>query len=378
MLTKHVSGKNGATALFCFEQETAVRCCEVARNLGMEIPANLSVLLALTTSGRTPGSQPVSTWWLSDRTGPRLAVDLVVSQIRYVRATGRMPGPETIRAEPVFIDRGTFGPAPGQRAAPSGPEELWQNRWPFDLVQRRQRIAVSNTTPYPSASKARADEWLALELDGIFNRQSGHEHGWLGGLPLLHMPRGRQTIHGVPFQIAGGHFSVKPDCLVMQSRHAHTSRGRELPAEVEVKIQRKVQAFYFLHGCGWTLGQKAFARYQFHYADGTLASVPLVAYKGGQTSRPVGKKLPRGNIQDWWPASHFTQFESAHARHYVVTDGGDPFLYERYLYTLEWANPHPNKKITRLVICSDPEAEATLGVLAITTRQFLPAAALPV
>ena len=374
MLARHVSGKSGATALLCFEQETAVRCCEAARSVGIKIPADLSVLLALTTSGRTPGSQPVSTWWLSDRTGPRLAIDLVVSQARHVRATGQMPWTEIIRAEPVFIDRGTFGPAPGHRAAPATPlakpEELWQNRWPLDLVQRRQRIAAINTSPYPAASKARADEWLPLELEGIFNRLSRREHGWLGGLPLLHMPRGRQAIHGVPFQIAGGHFSEKPDCLVMQSRHARTSRGRELPAEVEVKIGRRVQAFYFLHGVGWPSGQKPFAHYEFHYADGTLASVPLVVYKGGPPSRPAGKARHRGNIQDWWPAPHLTQFESARARHYVVTDGGDPFLYERYLYTLEWINPHPEKKLARLVICSDPEAEATLGVLAITTRQF--------
>jgi len=374
VLTRHVSGKGGATALVCFEEETAVRFCEAARSLGIKIPANLSVVLTLTTSGRTPGSQPVSAWWLSNQTGPRLAIDLAVSQIRHVRATGQLPGPETIRAEPVFIDRGTFGPAPGHRAAnarpPATPEDLWQNRWPLDLVQRRQRIAAVNTAPYPAASKARADEWLPLELDGIFNRLSGHEHGWLGGLPLLHMQRGRQTIHGVPFQIASGHFSGKPDCIVMRSIHAHASLGHQLPAEVKVKIAGKAQAFYFLHGCGWTLGQKSFARYEFHYADGTLASAPLVVYKGGPTSRPAGKKRPQGNIQDWWPAPQFTQFESAHARHYVVTDGDDPFLYERYLYTLEWINPHPDKKITRLVIRSDPEAEATLGVLAITTRHF--------
>ena len=51
-----------------------------------------------------------------------------------------------------------------------------------------------------------------------------------------------------------------------------------------------------------------------------------------------------------------------------MTDGGDPFLYERYLYTLEWINPHPDETIKSLVIRSDPKAEATLGVLAATIR----------
>jgi len=91
-------------------------------------------------------------------------------------------------------------------------------------------------------------------------------------------------------------------------------------------------------------------------------------YKGVAPSRSTGRARIRGNIQDWWPSPAFAQFESARARHYVVTDNGDPILYERYLYTLEWINPHPGKTIGSLVIRSDPEAEATLGVLAITLQ----------
>ena len=370
MLSRHVSGKGRVTAVFSFELETAVRCCESARSLGIKIPADLSVLLALETSSRVPGSLPVSTWWLNGRTGPRLAIDLLVSQIRHVRATGQMPGPEIIRAEPVFIDRGTMGSlrkgcfSKNQTRV----EEVWQSRWPLDLVERRRRVLSANTSPYPAATNALEDEWRPLDLGGICNRHFGREHGWFGDLPLLHLPHGREKIHGVPFQIAASSFSTKANCLIMRSSHAHVGMGVELPAEITVEIGQNARAVYFLHACGWASKQKSFARYEFHYNNGTVNRVLLDPIKGAPNPQSAKKERLRGNIQDWWPSPFIPQFQSAHARHYVVTDGGDPFLYERYLYTLEWINPHPEKKIKRLVIRSDPEAESTLGVLAITTR----------
>jgi hypothetical protein len=50
----------------------------------------------------------------------------------------------------------------------------------------------------------------------------------------------------------------------------------------------------------------------------------------------------------------------------VVTADGDPFEYERYLYTLEWENPHPKHALQEIRISSNPSQPATLGVLAIT------------
>ncbi|MEI8341051.1 MAG: substrate-binding domain-containing protein, partial [Verrucomicrobiota bacterium] len=359
MLARHVSGKSAVTALFSFEQETAVRCYEAARGLGIKIPADLSVVLAMETSSRTPGGQPVSTWWLHNRTGPRLAIDLLVSQIRHVRATGQMPGPEIVRAEPVFIDRGTMRSL--QKARPSRSQinmsEAWQARWPLDQIERRKRVQSINTSPYPAASKARENEWVPLDLGGVFNRHFGREHGWFGDLPLLHLPHGREKIHGVPFQIAASSFSTKANCLIMRSSHAHVGKGEELPVEITLEIGKKARAVYFLHGCGWTSKPKSFASYEFHYANGTVHRVLLDPIKGAPNPQSAKPVRLRGNIQDWWPTPFIPQFQSAHARHYVVTNNGEPLLYERYLYTLEWINPHPGKKIKRLVIRSDPEAE---------------------
>ena len=370
ILARHVRGRNGVTAVYCFEQETVMRCCEAAHNLGIQIPAGLSVVYAAETSGPFPGKLPVSSWWLNNQSGNMIAIDLLVNQIREVRASGRMPGPEIIRVEPFFFDQGTLGPARKTHTnkKESAAEEFRNKRWLSDPDARIQQITAINTKPYPSAGRIQAGDWIPLELDGIFNRHLGREHGWLGDIPLLHMPRGRQFIHGVPFWIAGDHYSKKPDCVVLRSCHAHTGKGRQLPVMVKLKIERKAHAVYFLHGCGWTGNQKPFASYEFQYKDGAVEVIQLEPFKGGDSSPFSKRPQTCGNIHDWWPTPLVPQFQSAHARLYVVTDGGDPFLYERYLHSLEWINPHPDKKIRYLMIRSDPQAEATLGVLAITMR----------
>jgi hypothetical protein len=54
-------------------------------------------------------------------------------------------------------------------------------------------------------------------------------------------------------------------------------------------------------------------------------------------------------------------------KHFVVTANGDPFEYERYLYTLEWENPRPRDILREIRISSNPALATTLAVLAITT-----------
>ena len=50
----------------------------------------------------------------------------------------------------------------------------------------------------------------------------------------------------------------------------------------------------------------------------------------------------------------------------MITENGDPFDYERYLYTLEWENPYPDAALTTLYLRSNPAMETTLALLGIT------------
>ena len=207
---------------------------------------------------------------------------------------------------------------------------------------------------------------MTLDPGPVFNRQFAHEHGWTGEHPLANMPRGRQKIHGVPFHIAGGTFSEKSDCLVMRSIRARTGGGKPLPERVTIPVGRKARAVYVLHGCGYAERPGAFAWYEFHFANGKILKVPVVSRGSDPAPGASGKKIRGANIQDWWPGPVRPQFQARHARKYVVTDNGNPLSYERYLYTLEWVNPDSGNRLKSIVIRSDPGAEATLGVLAIT------------
>ena len=54
----------------------------------------------------------------------------------------------------------------------------------------------------------------------------------------------------------------------------------------------------------------------------------------------------------------------------LLTDDGDPFTYERYLYTCRWKNPRPEIPLRALRIRSlRPNERPTLAVLAVTLAE---------
>jgi hypothetical protein len=141
----------------------------------------------------------------------------------------------------------------------------------------------------------------------------------------------------------------------------HVSNGAEAPVKVRLPASGPAVAVYFLHGCGYGAAAARFAEYVFLMASGKRHVVPMrvLGLDGGGESG--------ANIQDWWPSYPHREFSSAHR--YVVTEGGDPAFYERYLYTLEWVNPDPKDALVAVEVRSVPEVDATLGVLAVTVRR---------
>ena len=201
---------------------------------------------------------------------------------------------------------------------------------------------------------------MPLDLGAVANRSLSHQNGWLGHLPLLHFGPGRKFIHGVTFDIIDEHQNRGRGAVVLRSNRSLSTAGRILPLEIALPIRRRVRAVYFLHACGYAGEPMPFAWYDFYLAGRRPISVPLVAR--GLGDLPASASPP--NIQDWWP--EFPQFNGEGVRHLVVTENGDPFDYERYLYTLEWENPYPDADLTTLYIRSNPALETTLGLLGIT------------
>ncbi len=88
------------------------------------------------------------------------------------------------------------------------------------------------------------------------------------------------------------------------------------------------------------------------------------------TQGPPKKRLERtwrdeSSVQDWHPV--YPVFKSSRVLPWLVAEKDDPLLYERYLYTCRWVNPHPKKTLECICLRSLlPDTRATLAVLAIT------------
>jgi hypothetical protein len=60
------------------------------------------------------------------------------------------------------------------------------------------------------------------------------------------------------------------------------------------------------------------------------------------------------------------QFDNENARNVMIVNPQDPLKTVRYVYTLQWVNPHPTKVIKELRLTSNPNEETSLMVFGIT------------
>jgi len=134
---------------------------------------------------------------------------------------------------------------------------------------------------------------------------------------------GKKKIHGVEFEIINQKENKGFACLVLKSK--------------KVKEIGKI------------------GEYQIVYEDGKSESIEIIA------DDPVPQKDTKSNICDWYPT--FGQIEKENAKYVpVVSEEGI-----RYIYTLQWINPYPEKKIEKIVLKSEGEkTTGTLGILGIT------------
>ncbi|HTT56652.1 MAG TPA: LacI family DNA-binding transcriptional regulator [Opitutaceae bacterium] len=352
-----------ATALVLFDAYQVEPFLAAAKEEQIAIPRDLS-LVCVGDSPVARNSQPsVTCAGFDTRTLGHTALDLLCQNMLEIRRTGRLLPRQRLRLEATLRLRASVAPrtTPSPAAEPGiPPGRSSSRRWPQARDQRLREAEESWQQPHRLAAGARPGSLAPLDLSGLANRSLSHQNGWLGHLPLLHFGPGRKSIHGVTFDVLDEHQNHGKGAIVLRSNRSLSTAGRVLPVEIAVPVRRRVRAVYFLHACGYAGEPMPFAWYDFYLAGRRPISVPLVAR--GLGDLPAGAPPP--NIQDWWP--DFPQFNGVGVRHLVITENGDPFDYERYLYTLEWANPFPEAELTTLYIRSNPALETTLALLALT------------
>jgi len=231
---------------------------------------------------------------------------------------------------------------------------------------KRRQIDDNWSEPYPVAAKAGEEDFHRLDLLTLANRPLSGKGGWIGA-GLKCFPPGDKLIHGVPFSVIDEENNGKRGVIALRSSNPgmQKSLGKLNPTEVAVPVGMKAKAIYFLHGCAWATKHQKVGDYTFVYEDGSRAVVDLIPYGLNSEHLAVNQQRQKDStIQDWFWG--FPQFENNNARKVIVADRKDPLGYMRYIYTLQWINPHPEKTIKEIRLRSDPALPTGIMVIAVT------------
>lgn len=300
-----------------------------------------------------------------------LTYDLLRREVRERRQYGAARQVSVIQVMPSLTVRDSTRAIGAPPAVADGREAEARGRpsfAPTDSVE----LARLARLPYSIAAKASLAErprFMPVDLRPYANRPLLFRRGWLGDIPLRCLDPGTHEIHGVPFEILGGQTRADCGAIVFQSTINTTGNAQKLPDHLVIPIDSLVEAVYVLHGCGYAKPLQRFARYSFHTADGEVGAVPMVSLGRPQSameSASMDAESSGPNIQDWW--SDFPHVDFPHARMAPLMENDVESHVNRhvFLYTLEWINPSPKKRITHLEIKVDPLVPTTLGVLAVT------------
>lgn len=355
----------GTSAIVLYDVDSLPALLGAIREAGLTVPDDISVVAVGDRPAARTARPPVTCASFDQRIHGHTALDLLCRLMAHTRRIGRLPVPPRLRLEATLVERASVrnlaraGVGPFQDRS-AGLINRTAHAWSQDREARLREVEGTCLSPHRLALEARTGEFFPLDLRPLANRAITRNNGWLGHLPLLHLPTGRLPIHGVPFEIIDEHTNQGCAAVMLRSQRPLTQSEHPLSFNVVVPVGRRVRAVYFLHGCGYASEPTPFAWYDFVLEERRTVSVPLIA-RGLGALRPND---PQPNIQDWW--NDFPQFEGEGVKHYVVTADGDPFEYERYLYTLEWENPSPDRPLREIRISSNPTQATTLGVLAIT------------
>jgi hypothetical protein len=194
---------------------------------------------------------------------------------------------------------------------------------------------------------------------GLRDDQPGDGKGWCDWGPeadLRMFPTGLVTLAGVPFRVPPG----DRNAIVLRLGSQFRRGFDHLPASVDILVDSdRVAGLYFLHTAGWAYGLEPFGWRTVEYDDGTKE---VMALNGS-------------NMADWNPGHETFPDEEGTATSVAWIGANAQYPLVRVYSTL-WVNPHPGKRIRRVILSNAdlPESQwrfvAHLGV----TVARLPAA----
>lgn len=357
----------GVTALICETFAIGMHAVQLAERCGWNVPGDLSILCLQDHQTAIHAEPPLTTLGVEMDQMLQLAATLLISEIQNRKAHPLSRRTTAVSCEPELIQRGSTGKGPHSAMAPEASEASGKGPgpdlpWALNARERHRQVRRMNQRclPFPRAAHPVFDP-LPLPLKN--GRTIARQNAWLGKDPLRFFPGGNYVIHGVPYQ-------VENRALIPASAMARRAHGQPLPEEFCIPVDRSLNGICFLHAAGWVVYGEPFAEYEFRFANHGPVIVPVTPFPDkehrGPKAQPANVKSPV--LQDWHPS--FRQNQGKNVLPYVVTEKGDPLLYERYLYSYRWQNPYPDEEVTGILMRGlNTERRATLALLAVTTYQ---------
>ncbi|MET0261447.1 MAG: substrate-binding domain-containing protein [Rariglobus sp.] len=376
--TKLANEWKNVTALVIYAEHTPIvphLLAELTKQK-INVPRDLSLVCLGDLSSLATSSPPITAVAFDTTLMQETAFRLGQRLVRKQHEVGVKSPISCIRIQPHFVARGSLSSVTSdqkakqalkaERSLPTAKTKPAAVESPVEL---RRTLMAMWKRPYSLTAIATPDLFKSIDLAPFFNRPLNFRKGWLGDLPLTHLAAGTHTIHGVPFQVFGGHSRKDRGAVVFRSMNNETGNAQTLPSSVTIPIGEKAASIYVLHGCGYARYLNRFATYEFYAGKKRLGSVPLVTLgrpPPGYDTAQFERDTQQANIQDWWP--DYTHIDYKQARRVPIVERENESAVQRhvYLYTLEWKNPFPNLTVTHLKITADASQSTTLGVLAVS------------
>ena len=220
------------------------------------------------------------------------------------------------------------------------------------------------TERYKLSKNVPANNWFQVDVRKVCNmgfkdaKSDDNKGGWTDSGPVYDLEPfgpgyGIVKFYGVPFKIINPATNNNKTMLTMKSGW---KVDKHFPAQVTIPVHSNARALYFFHGssyAGTHWGMGAARRYEIVYNDGTKRRIPLICAGGHEN---IGNWM-------WLPSGSVPLVDTSSAKPVPIMIGNA----RRYLFTLEWINPQPKKKIKAVnVITTNDKKWFTVVVLGIT------------
>ena len=217
---------------------------------------------------------------------------------------------------------------------------------------------------YPLAEKAGIKDWFFVDIRPKCNMNifSPKSKGSRCPVFIEHMPFGRQSYYGVPFDIVDPEKNRNETVIALASKRLRTN---DYPDKMTVPVKHKADVLYLLMAAYYALreGDQSFT---FTYKDGSTRRVKLRGSASNIFTQKEKNAEIEGarNIGDWHKARNIVQ--NFNTRYVLIPKIKGSKSSFHALHVIQWINPDPVKEISTVTFRSDRSAPMAPFIISIT------------